>query len=335
MAVKSRRLKRVSADESMPDGFSYCRKCRTVKKNYLFHKAVDNVLDTNGFFSVCKACANELYSGFLSSEGSTQKAILCMCRILNVAYNESAIEAALKQVEVKGGVEEESIWGLYRAKLIIQLRTSLTDNTDNLDLTYRDNPIVNIENIDDDSFDGAGKDLKVFWGENFEESDYIWLEKEYSDWRSRHTIDTKSQEELLKMIVMKSFDIRKARQSGKDASSLEKSFRELLNTSALSPLQMNAANSGENMDTFGSWIADIERDEPAQWLERDGKPLYKDVDNIEEYFQKYFVRPLRNFILQSKDFNITDETLGEEEFDVFSVETESGGENDEPETISK
>ena len=51
------------------------------------------------------------------------------------------------------------------------------------------------------------------------------------------------------------------------------------------------------------WIEEIEKYEPAVWLKNEGHDdLYKDVGNVDEYFQKYFVRPLKNFMLQSKDF---------------------------------
>jgi len=63
------------------------------------------------------------------------------------------------------------------------------------------------------------------------------------------------------------------------------------------------------------WIQDIEREEPAQWLKTDPRgDMYRDVANVEDYFQKYIVRPLKNFIQGSRDFN-TDEEEIEKEFD--------------------
>lgn len=228
--------------------------------------------------------------------------------MLNVKYDESAIQGAIEMLKSKQ-TDDEKLFGYYRLSLLTINRTNVSDTF--VDLTYKDNPTITINTISDDEFDGSGEELKYRWGDNFEKEDYIWLEKEYSDWKTRHLIDTKSQEELLKMIVLKSFDIRKARMEGRDSSALEKAFRELLNTSGLSPLHMNAADSGESKDVFGIWIADIEKEEPAQWLEHEGRPLYKDVDNIEKYFEDYFVRPLRNFILQSKSFNVSDKDVSD------------------------
>jgi hypothetical protein len=35
--------------------------------------------------------------------------------------------------------------------------------------------------------------------------------------------------------------------------------------------------------------------------------MYRDVGNVEKYFDDYFVRPLKNFVTQSKDFKINTE----------------------------
>lgn len=314
--VKTRRLPEpITIESGLPQNIAYCRKCQKLKKDSDFYKATDLVLDSNGKMSVCKDCINEMYVLFLDSEhGSIFKAVLKLCRMLNVKYDEGAISSALEHMKIRES-DETKFFGFYRLKLLTNNRTDMSDTS--IDLTYKDNPIIIHDVISDDSFDGAGEELKYKWGENFEEEDYIWLEKEYGEWRARHRIDTKSQEELLKMIVLKSFDIRQARKEGKDASSLEKAFRDLLNTSALSPLHMNAADSGENKDVFGLWIASIEKEEPAEWLEHEGRPLYKDVDNIEQYFQDYFVRPLKNFILQSKSFNVSDDDVSNDDIESF------------------
>jgi hypothetical protein len=288
-----------------------------VKKNYLFHKAVDNVLDTNGFFSVCKACANDLYAGFLSSEGNTQKAILRMCRILNVAYNESAIEAALKQVEVKGGVEEESIWGLYRAKLIIQLRTYLTDDTDNLDLTFQPSVTINT-GISVPSEDDVEYDVVKYWGKGYQQEDYFWLEETLSDWKKTHKCDTKAEETLLREIVFKQFEIEKSRNDGgKTSPSLVKELQDLMKTASVDPAKSNEASAGKSKDTFSAFIKMIEEDEPAEVF-GDERDAFKDFQGIEKYFEKYVVRPLKNFITMSRDFNVeSDGEDNENEFDKF------------------
>jgi hypothetical protein len=86
---------------------------------------------------------------------------------------------------------------------------------------------------------------------------------------------------------------------------------------AISPNAINASGTDKGLDTFGLWIQDIEKQEPAQWLKIDPRgDMYRDAGNVEEYFQKYIVRPLKNFITGSKDFNI-DESSGDDDDDMF------------------
>ena len=106
-------------------------------------------------------------------------------------------------------------------------------------------------------------------------------------------------------------------------------LQELMKNLAISPNAINnSLNGGKAMDTFGLWIKDIEIEEPAEWMKGDPRgDIYRDIDNVEEYFEKYTTRPLKNFILQSKDFNIEE---GEENiFDDDDLSLIDDGETEE------
>jgi hypothetical protein len=275
-----------------------------MKSEDKFYLATDLILDSNKKMSVCRDCIKELYIEFFNSEHSMEKAVLRLCRMLNIVYNQRALDATRQSIETSrsNGREIESPFGIYRNKIAVTQGSQLNNQIDQ-DLTYQDSPQITIvpENIGDDlpNLD----ELKDFWGDNLTPDDYMWLEGEANQWRKKHKIDTRAEESLLQMIVLKLFAIRKARSEGHPTSSLEKEYQEMLKTSALAPSMTSSADSGENLDTFGKWIEEIEKYEPAVWLKNEGHDdLYKDVGNVDEYFQKYFVRPLKNFMLQSKDF---------------------------------
>ena len=85
---------------------------------------------------------------------------------------------------------------------------------------------------------------------------------------------------------------------------------------AISPNIANQNTPNKGVDTFGMWIQDIERQEPAQWLLSDPRgDINRDVADTEEYYQKYIVRPLKNFIQGSRDFNVDENEEIEREFD--------------------
>jgi len=300
--VKSRRIKQISEeDTTLPSGFCYCRTCQKIKRQVDFFKAVDEVLDSNGFFSVCKTCVDSLYNKVLEVEhGSVHKATLHLCRKLNVQYNEQAINSALQQIETRGW-SEEKFFGVYRAKLLAVGRF-MTDTP--LNLQYEDNPVVNIPEtkMEDDTVEI--KDLKLFWGTDVKE-DLEFLEMNFSKFKQSHKADTYAEIVLLKEVCFKMLEINNERKlNGKVPDSSTKQLMDIMKSLAISPNMVSAANSGKNMDTFGVWLREIETMRPAEWVE--DKSAYKDVDDIEAYGEKYLTSPMRSLVTGNREFSLDD-----------------------------
>ena len=328
---KSRQLiDRDIHDGKLPNGYGFCRKCQTIKTEVMFSKSTENTLDSNGLLSVCKSCVDDIYLNVLESEnGNIAKTILTLCRMLNVRFEQSAIDAALKHIETKQS-DINKVFGLYRAKLLVLFRTSMGDT--NIDLTYQysGGEIIPSQNpLLDEEFEEA-RDLKMFW-QTDDKEDIAFLENEFSNFKKTNKAGTHAEIILLKEVCFKLLDMKKDRKGKKSTDSSLKQLMNVMEKLLISPNTVNAANSGENLDTFGSWIAVIEKQEPAQWLEGEGKELYNDVEDVEGYFQKYFVRPLRNFILQAKDWNIDDDGL-EDDVDLFK-DSADGEENNDKSTV--
>ena len=303
----SKKIKAVKTETNMPDGQSYCRRCSKVKLKMHFHKCTDIDVDTNGLWSICKSCIDEMYSVFLESENSHQKATLRMCKLLNLEYNEPALDSALKQANTRGSTK---IFGYYRAKLLIQLRTSVKDT--NVDYSYKDNPVVNTGVVTPNE-DEVSPDVIHFWGNGYETENYRWLEAELDSWKMTHKCDTKGEETLLKEIVFKQFEIEKARGEQANTASLVKELQDLMKTASVDPSKSNNMGAGKN-DTFSAFIKLIESGEPAE-IFGDERDAFADFSGIGFYFEKYVTRPLRNFILQSRDFNVDEDVDGETDYD--------------------
>ncbi len=318
MAIRSKQIKE---DEDLV----YCRRCQQYKSPKNFYSAIDTEIDRNGRFSVCSDCIDEMYNFLFESSHSMEKSILSLCRSLNVLYNQDAVDAARQHIETmkSNGKNVTSVFGIYKNKISVT-STGQIGNRDVVDLTYKDNPsiIINQESVElEDGELASFESLKEFWGGDYTLEEYRWLDGEAGRWRKKHKIDTRSEESLLQLIVLKLFDIRRARQAGKDTSSLEKAYQEMLKTSALAPSMASDANSGENLDTYGKKIELMEKYEPAQFFEgEEGKQLYKDFGGVEyyggmQYIDDYLNRSMKNTLLQTKDFNLLNES-GEEEMDI-------------------
>lgn len=318
MPVKSKRLKPKTEENQIEEGFAYCRKCRLVKRENQFHKAVDLELDSNGLLSICKPCINSIYERFLISEGgSIQKAILNLCRMLNVKYDNDAIVAGLQQIKTRNW-DENGLFGIYRAKLVMTQGKGMTDSQ-NINLTFDhddhitiviDEELINKESLD---LSQESKDLQLFWGEGYTADEYEYLENELSGWKKSYSCQNKGEEFILKELSYKMLELKKARIGNKGTDSILKSMQDIMKTGSLTPAQTNASSSNKNADAFGNWIKDIENLSPAEWVK--DKSAFRDMDGLEEYTKTHIESPLRSFVTGSKEFNIegTDQEDDEEE----------------------
>lgn len=290
----------------------YCRKCMEMKKPADFYQASDRWLDSNGYFSVCKDCCNALYQKMYATERNLERALLRTCRILNLKYDPNAIEATkihLKTMSEKGR-DTENILGIYKTKILSVLKVAKGDSNDNQDLTFVEPGESLPDPVNDD--DGPDAiDLKQFWGDNFNWDQFTFLERELADWKKTHKCDTKAEESLLKELCIKELEIRQTRVEGKSVGSLVKEKQELMKTASVDPAKTALAGSGKSQDTFSAFIKTIEENSPAEYYQ--DKKLFKDFDNIVLYFKNFLVRPLKNFITNSRDFNLADDVEDEDE----------------------
>jgi hypothetical protein len=294
----------------------YCRKCMKMKTPGMFYQAVDNgFVDQNGYMSVCSDCCNEIFNNYYASNHSIPKSILSTCRTLNIKYDESAVQATEEQLLrfLEKEKETDKIFGFYKAKLATRQKTRIGERNGNDDLTFME-PMTRVSNENElEGIDDAVY-LKQTWGANLDYDDYVWLENELAEWKKTHKCDTKAEETLLKELCFKGLEIRKARGEKRVPGNLVTEYQALMKTASVDPAKTAVAGSGKSQDTFSSFIKTIEQNEPADYY-RD-KSLFKDFDNIGWYFRKYVTRPLKNFITQSRDFNVSeddeDEIMGEE-----------------------
>lgn len=289
----------------------YCRKCMKNKRPEEFYDCVDNgFIDANGKMSICKDCCNDVFDVMYESSGQIMdKAMLKTCRYLNIFYSETALGMTIDHVESvrKNGIEIAKPFGTYKAKLhIISNRADFNEKTASTeDLTFREatfnTSIDNGGTLEDNVPDAI--ELRMRWGSSLEYDDYVWLEKELAEWKKTHKCDTKAEQTLLEQICLTGLAIRKARDESRSPGSLIKEYQELMKTANVDPAKTSAANSGKSKETFSEFIKTIEENEPAEYFE--DKKLFKDFDNLNFYFEKYILRPLKNFVTQSRDFDVS------------------------------
>ncbi len=303
----------------------YCRRCMITKKYSDFFAATDLELDANGYFSICKDCCQEIYDNYYKEESDVARAILRTCRKLNVCYSEVLVEQTLDRLKkiYEKGKGSENIFSIYKAKLATIGGGDFETNLKNGAFTFKEPSIYVESQVDVNNIEDA-RDLKQYWGENLAYEDYLFLEREIADWKKTHKCDTKAEETLLKEICHKMLEIRKQRKAndGRASASVIKELQELMKTASLDPAKTSVANSGKAQETFSNIIKIIEETEPADYFK--DKELFKDFDNIGRYFKKYVTRPLKNFVTQSRDFNVETD-VGDDDLGIEDEDNESEG----------
>ena len=285
----------------------YCRKCMKEKLKKDFYETTNEKLDSNGLLSICKDCINNIYNEYYNENNSFEKSIYLTCRDTDIMFNKDAISQTETHIEniINKGRNVNRPFGYYKSKL-----TSLLKSIKDLDyLRFHNSDDLYDEHgthIDDDDFERyLDDDVIMFWGDGFSDSEISFLELELSKWKESYSSDNRGEITLLKEICIKILEIRKRRSDGGNVSVLQKELQELMKTASVDPAKANIATGGKNQETFGVWIKDIEQFKPAEWHDQQEK--YKDMDGFTSYIEDYIVRPIRNFITGSRDFQIRDD----------------------------
>lgn len=297
--------------------YNYCRKCMNSLPSKDFYECVDGgFVDANGLMSVCKDCIQEMYDTLFAENQSLEKSIHKMCTSLNVLFSNEAISATRAHINTitESGKKVSAVFGIYKQKI---LSTQKTMNKSGIeDMSYEDVGTIFTEKEVITPAISIPQSVIDFWGDDIARADVLYLEREYGNFKKTHETDSYAKIVLLKEVCYIMLHIKQLRAVGDDIDDSLKQLQTLMKNLAISPGATKGDASKES-ETFGLWIQDIEQFEPAQWLKTDPKgDMYRDVANVDAYFQKYFVRATKNFILASKDFNIEDE----KDEDIFELE---------------
>ena len=267
----------------------YCGRSLLVNK---FYKTENRLyVNNDNVTAICKECVVELYDHYVKLYDDEKlkdkhpvyaKAIQRVCMILDIYYSESIVEKIFEKNN------SNSLISAY-----IKMVTLLQYRKKNYDDTIDEQKVKGIylnQNEEQVDIEVNPNTIKLF-GEGFEPADYVFLEKEYEDWTSRHECSTKSQEEIFKAICMNRLKAYKANIDGKDTKDLDKTFKELLDTGKLQPKQNKKDNDLESL-SFGTLIEKWENTSPVPKPD----PELQDVDKIGLFLDVFFRGHLAKFM---------------------------------------
>lgn len=199
-------------------------------------------------------------------------------RKLNWYFDEKIYNDQLQIISEQTGEKVRSTavqqWIVMRASLNDYRSKTFSDSV----FLNEDDEIINLT-----SKRTPRKEIIKIFGSGFTSDDYLFLQDQYDDWRSRTQVDSKSQETYITQICFKQLEIWKAQKIGKDTDKLVKSLNDLMNGANLQPRQ-NVGNAATDSLTFGQLIEKWELTSPIP--EAQGE--FADPDNIGKFLRVWF-----------------------------------------------
>lgn len=301
----------LKADKKDPKGTRYrCSDCGeffTDQKN--FYRSMSPLYaGNNGYFPVCKPCVKKYYDYLIEYfSGNEEKALDRMCSVMDLYYSDALAVAS------RGNSSSTSINRIASYISKTQMKQYSDKGTTYLD-TIKDRISTTIDNLDDvEEVNESGEKvvsqrLIKQWGFGYEPEEYSFLDNHYKTLKTQISDDDPMQEIYIKdMCVTKVMQSRAQKANDADKyDKFQKSYQTTAKAANLKPVEKN--NDFNNPDeAWGTYVGLIEQYAPADLYKR--PKLFVDMDSIKEYYERFIVRPFKNFFTgsreQDKEFNIT------------------------------
>ena len=235
---------------------------------------------------VCKKCVNEVYHLYIQKYNDEKFALKMLCANFDIFYDDN--EAG----DVLSFAPNRRVSEYFRRIENEHGRTKTFGDT-----LLQESRYANYINSEGDLEGHAGvkkKTVRMF-GYGYEDEDYIFLQAEYDDWTHRYEVKEKSLEETIKNICIMQLNIRKAQQSGADATKLIKSMNDSI---AMANLKPASTSEEKKAYSYGELIAMHEWDKPIPTDKR-----FEDVDHIGKYVSTWFFGQLTRVFGKRNQFS--------------------------------
>ena len=280
-----------------------CTCCGKEKKETDFYSSNSIIYSHNKRLSICKDCVIELFHKLKDKYNSDIKAVYKCCEMLDVCYERGIYDSAVKQYN-KGNNKE--LIAVYFQKV-----NSLMQNKGK---TFIDSDKLTEEESINEFKTSSDYELIKRWGKSYTDEELQFLEEHYYEWTVHNDCSKLSVQKLVRMICEKELEIEKIKMQGGNAEKAEKALLTLMDSSSLTPKSMSAINETDSAKIYGVWLRDIETNKPAEYFK--DKKIYRDFDHLLEYYQRFILRPLKNLLTGSrefdKEFNVEEEKQDDE-----------------------
>lgn len=295
---------------------SCCGKSKAINKTN-FYLSFSNINTARKYSQICKDCMGDIYEELCRSHGDNPVLnVFFFCQKLDMKFTEDCYKYCRAEIE-EGKIDP---WRIYVQKFNSIYISRFGDLDSTFDYSEIPNEVLEYYDLIrkselGDYFEAdylIDEEIYMRWGRGYTGEDYELLEGYYKEWiYSCEGIENDINAlKNVRAICKSELAIAKA-QRNRDfdtARQLEKDLIVMKDKMKISEYTKSRDDGG--VDPLGVQIQKIETHRPSEYF-KDPK-LYKDVDYIIDYIKRFFLRPMKNLLLGSKDFD-KEFNLGENE----------------------
>lgn len=255
----------------------YCPKCGTFKAIRAFYNSKEY---KSGVFPLCKDCVISMSCDYDKATGTyidNKEKTIEMLHMMNLPYLSAVYKNELQLLAQNTGERNRMVAFTNYVRTVKSLFQYSSRTWKDSEFDTDDTVVENTNNR------VARKEIKKIFGSGYTENDYVFLQDQYDDFRTRTQVDSISQELYVKQICMSLLEIDKDRKNGKDVTNKLKSLDQLMNSANLQPRQ-NVDNASTDNLSFGQLIEKWENERPIP----EPSEEFKDVDGIGKYIRVWF-----------------------------------------------
>ena len=254
-----------------------CGKIYDVRKGNFSKTQSQWFMGNGGYLTWCSECIEEMFNFYVKKYGDENEAIKRLAMLFDMFYCDGLLEAADHSTPGSPKINT------YMGRLNMRQHAGKSYD-DTLDQEKKDALAA-----------GRTGNTKVtqkmirFWGDGFDERDYLILEDHNQNWSTRQDCKTGAQETLCKQIAKAELNSEKAYATG-DTKKIKEATDNLLNLMTSANVKPNQTNDNAlaESNTFGTLIQKWEEEEPIP----EPAPEWQDVDGIGKYFRVWVLGTL-------------------------------------------
>lgn len=268
-----------------------------------YYSARSGIYENLGHLPICKECFEKKFNEYSAELHSPTLAMRKMCRIFDLYFNEKMFLDCGQSI------------GKYFRNLNLS-QSSAKSYDDYIHESGNSSEIGSLPPVQED--EEIDQRLISRWGGGLEAVDYDTLESHYNYLKSANPNCDSNQEIFIVDLCYAKMQQNRAVREGKtdDYIKLSDSYRKTFTQAGLKTVRENAEDKEV---LLGVTTEIIEKYTPAEYYKN--KKLYKDMDGIGDYAERFIFRPIRNLMFGTKD--------RDKEFCVKDENEDMGGDSDE------